>query len=454
MMTARDWPSTAGSRYGQARLSGTARFRGRILLGFLVAFMIAPKIDVIAVLRVEDFVFLGVLPVLVWRYARSRTAIPDFLKWYFAYLGIAVLSAIINTSHLGIFGLVNVARQIQYLIWFVVGAQLAAAIPEKRFERAMGFVAVVLILWAVGEFLEVIPKIGQFTGATGRVTVNTSGPYEISVIVVFLMLFVRKKVLLAGLFFILLASQARITLAAAIVTYLYFNPKHAARIGIPLAMIGLMFLINNPDIFVNSRLAETMSPLQMWQAFLEQIENSPLIANLNDYQYFAYDTLWSQVGQSSQVTDVSFEIRLIRWALIIKSLTEDSLHMLFGWGPGAWGAAVDSHYIRFLGEVGVVGTALFMVFLVRSILSPLPVYSAAVMLLATCSVFIDVMTASKIMSFLWAILGYTYTLSVMKSGQLKPQRNPGSSGQNPRKWEPPTLGRGGPRQQPEIPSAE
>jgi len=381
--------------------------RSSLLLFFVVAFLVAPKINVVSVLRVEDFVFLMGLPILAWRYVPAHTILPNFLLWYVAYLFFAFVSAFINFGNLGVFGIVNVIRQLQYLIWFVVGAQMAVGIPPARFERAMSILAGILIVWWLGEASGIVPKIGKFTGASGRVTLNTSGPYEISVVVVFLMLLVRKKILLLGLMGILLASQARITLAAALVTYLIFRPRHALAFGIP--AVGLVFalVMTNPDALANSRFLDTMTPLEMWRAFMLQIQESPIITNLPEYRHYAYDTLWDQIGGSS---DVSFEIRIIRWALIIKSLTGDAAHLLFGWGPGAWGAAVDSHVIRFLGEVGIAGFFMVAMFVIKSVSSPSAPrqYRAALFVLIICSLFIDVMTSSKIMSFLWMMLGYLF----------------------------------------------
>ena len=380
--------------------------RGGMLLFGFTAFLLAPKIDVISVLRIEDLVFLLVLPVLIWRYTPDRTPFPGYLKWYFAYLGLATLSAIANYSSLGLFGIINVVRQVQYLIWFAVGAQMAASISTERFHRAITIVGIIFILWWLGEMAGIIPKIGKFTGAQGRVTLNTSGPYEISVVVVFVMLFVKNRAVLLGLIGILIATQSRITLAAALVVYLIKNPRNALIVSVPVALLVVTFLLLDPSALAESRFAEIMSPLEMWQAWRAQLLDAPVIVDLPEYRYYAYDSLWEQVDGN---IDVSFEIRLIRWALIVKSLTSDWMHLSIGWGPGAWGAAVDSHLIRFLGEVGVLGTAIFTAFVAVSVFHPgYPApYRTAMMILVICSLFIDVMTSSKIMSFLWGFAGYT-----------------------------------------------
>lgn len=384
--------------------------RSFVLLLFVSAFILAPKINVVSVLRVEDFVFLLTLPFLAWRYAPNRTFAPNVLNWYLAYLGVALLSALASFGNLGVFGLINVARQLQYLIWFLVGAQMATAIPEEKFERALSIVAGILILWWFGEASGIIPKIGKFTGAGSRVTLNTSGPYEISVVVVFLMLFVRNKILLVGLLGILLATQSRITLVAALVAYMVYRPRHALVYGFPVGVLVSVVLLANPEFILNSRLTETMSPAEMWFAFAEHFRAAPVLHDLPEYRYYAYDSLWQQVGNTS---DVSFEIRIIRWSLIIKSLSADYLHTILGWGPGAWGAAVDGHFIRFLGEVGLVGFIFIAVFMGLSVSSSeVPFeYRLAMVVLIVCSLFIDVMTSSKIMSFLWVILGYGYARS-------------------------------------------
>ncbi|WP_295455985.1 hypothetical protein [Pseudophaeobacter sp.] len=388
--------------------------RSGILLGLVAAFLLAPKISVVSVLRVEDLVFLCALPVLLWRYVPSRTPVPGFMYWYVAYLALALLVSIFNIGHLGAYGVINVARQMQYVIWFFVGAQMALHIPKERFRRILTGVAVVLVIWGIGEASWIIPKIGKFTGASGRVTVNTSGPYEISVILVLLMLIVRNRLVLVSLALVLWLTQSRITLAAALLTYLIFNWRKSVVFGLPVGVFLGGLLMVYPDIVSNSRLAETATPLQMWRAIAAQIETSPLITNLGDYRHYAYDTIWQTVDGT---LDISFEIRVIRWALILKSLGNDTIRLLFGWGPGAWGLAVDSHVVRLLGEVGLVGTALMGMFVLRSIMSrsaPRP-YRFGMCVVAICAVFIDVLTSSKIMSFLWVILGYYYARDTMDS---------------------------------------
>lgn len=377
-----------------------------LLFGF-VAFLLAPKINVNSWLRIEDLVFLCVLPVLIWRHAPGRSPLPGFIKWYFAYLAFATLSALANFSNLGFFGIINVVRQVQYVIWFAVGAQMAALIPQKHFRRSMTIVGTIFIFWALGEAAGVIPKIGKFTGAVGRVTLNTSGPYEISVVVVFLMLFVRSRLVLLGLISVLLMTEARVTLGAAVVLYLIQFPRHGLIYGGPLVAILSAILIFDPDILAGSRFAVTLGPIEMWQAWNAQLAITPVIDDLSQYYYYGYETVWQQIGG---ITDVSFEIRTIRWALILKSLSNDWIHFLIGSGPGAWGAAVDGHFVRFLGEIGIIGTAIFAAFAAVSIFSPSSPshYRSAMILLVLCSVFIDVMTSSKIMSFLWGIAGYTH----------------------------------------------
>ncbi|MFK7875916.1 MAG: hypothetical protein AB8B71_09080 [Paracoccaceae bacterium] len=391
--------------------------RAGTLLGLLAAFLLAPKIGVVAVLRVEDFVFLMALPVLIWRYAPGRTILPGFMYWYLAYLALALLSSIINISHLGAYGIINVARQVQYLIWFFIGAQMAIHIPPERFRRVLTGVAVVLLFWGLGEAAGVIPKIGKFTGATGRVTVNTSGPYEISVVLVFLIVMVRQRLVLLGLLMLLWLTQSRITLAAALLTYLIFNWRKASVFALPVGLVVATVLLTNPEVYLNSRLAETATPMQMWQAIRAQIDTSPIIASLSDYRYYAFDTIWQRLDRQ---LDLSFEIRVVRWALILKSIGNDTMHFLIGWGPGAWGLAVDSHIVRFLGEVGVIGSSFVGMFVFRSIAAreaPLP-YRCCMMVIVICSLFIDVMTSSKIMSFLWVLLGYLYTRQMIEADDL------------------------------------
>lgn len=402
-------PANSSARVApRATANAAVVTRSTLLLGAVVTFMIAPKIDVISVLRVEDIVFLLTLPVLIWSYRPGDTHAPAYFNWYVAYLAIGFVSALVNYGNVGLFGAINVLRPIQYMIWFLIGAQMARGVSEERFRKGMSVVALVLILWWIGEASGALPKIGKFTGASGRLTLNTSGPYETAVVVAFLLIFVRNRVLQIGLIGILFATQSRITLATAVAVYLAFNLRKSVVFAIPVAFLAGGLILIAPDMLLSDRLAATAMPFQMWQAFLHQIEASPTITSLGDYEYFGYTTVWNQIGQNA--SDASFTMRTIRWGLIIKSLQSDWLHLLLGWGPGAWGAAVDGHFIRFLGETGLIGLTTALMFMWRSALStesPRP-YKIAMAIMIGSALFIDVFTSSKAMSFLWVIFGYSY----------------------------------------------
>lgn len=391
--------------------------REKTLLVFLVIFMLAPKITVFSMFRAEDIVVLLVLPLVLLGAKFDRANVPKFMYWYFAYISVAIFSAILNYENGFGNAALHVTRQIQYLIWFVIGTRLATGVSNKSFLTALSFIALVLIIWWIGEISGIIPKIGRFSGVLGRVSLNTSGPYEISVVVVLLMLFVRNKLLLVGLVCILLTTQARVTLVAAILGYLIYKGRRDWKVVLVLGIAASVVLYALPDLFQSSRLAESLTPIEMWQRFSTALQTSPLITSLGDYRYFGYDIIWTSVEGAS---NASYEIRIIRWSLILKSLGNDFGHFLFGWGPGAWGLAVDSHYVRYLGEVGVIGTLCVLMFFYKSLRSVTVSnnYKFAILLLVLCSVFIDVMTSSKIMSLLWVILGYTYTYSRKMSYRL------------------------------------
>lgn len=389
--------------------------RSTLLFYFLLLFIISPKITAFHIgnieVRFEDLILLPTLILLIWNYRKNLHSYPLFIKVYFFYIFISILSASLNLNENGTISYVYIIRQMQYLIWFYVGAQMAQSLNDKNFRKGLSIVSAILILWAVGEILNIIPKIGKFTGAEERITVNTSGPYEISVLVVIIFLVINSKFLRAGLLGILLASQSRISIFASLVVFTFAQSHRTFLFLIPLIFILTLLAPTFLSLVENTRIAETESALTMVTSIRDSFESAPVVTpSTYKSSYFEDFQAMDNTG------DVSFKIRAYRWSLIVKSLSESPLHLLFGWGPAAFGNAVDGHYVRFLGETGIIGLISAVFFFLTSIFSkrsPLE-FRYAIALIAITALFIDTATSSKLMSISWAIGGYYYTLRYKK----------------------------------------
>jgi len=118
------------------------------------------------------------------------------------------------------------------------------------------------------------------------------------------------------------------------------------------------------------------------------------------------------------LSDISFATRLqIEWPRAINAFKKSPL---FGAGPSSITEATDNDYLRWLGELGLVGTSIFLIILIKIIYKILQAYlnnrNKTVLLGFVFGVFalminasyIDVFEASKVAFTFWSLLGIFY----------------------------------------------
>ncbi len=386
--------------------SNQVQSRSSLLMLLVFIFVVSPKIDIIPLggigIRPEDLICLiaafVVLSLSSWRAA----AFPRLVKLYLLYLTICLLSAVVNFGSTGVTGFAFTLRQFQYMVWLLVGLELACTTPPLKTHRMFDAVSAVLLIWAAGELAGLIPKIGKFTEATQRITVNTSGPYEISVLALMLLLLSYNRVMKVGLFCILLLAQARVTLISAALVYFRLSPRYAVAISI----LGLLSFtaLESLSLISATRLGQTDSVSTMWSTLSNSWDRSWSISNLEEYYEATYSNLGSLIDNNS---DASFQIRATRWSFILKAVESNIIHVLLGWGPGAWGLAVDGNYVRILGEAGLAGLAAFAAFAIACLRTKTPrdCVSNFMLIILIAAIFIDVAVSSKIMSLFWVVVG-------------------------------------------------
>ena len=109
------------------------------------------------------------------------------------------------------------------------------------------------------------------------------------------------------------------------------------------------------------------------------------------------------------MTDISLEMRLLRWTIAIKTVLSSSVHTIFGMGPSFWGVALDGYYVRVFVESGILGLFSFIIFLYVSIIkSPCKIIRNYIVVLIITGVFIDIFVTDKAMFILWLFLGYFF----------------------------------------------
>ncbi|WP_431469989.1 hypothetical protein [Sphingosinithalassobacter sp. LHW66-3] len=380
-------------------------------------YILAPKIDLIALfgsgIRLEDFISLVAAALYFIQKRRHPIPFPKFVRLYLLFVGVSYLSAAYNYGDTGFAGFLFATRLLQYMIWFFIMYEACFSVSRINLRRIIMGVSVVFLLWGGLEYFGLIGRVGKFTGAAERLTINTSGPFETSVMLAILAYAVPSLLLTPFMAVLVFLTQARITLLGVVVSLAAARPVRAALIGI----VGgtLFFTVAQPvfSAFEESRLARSDSPLEMAESLESAWDRVPVI---HDPAVFRHRFLSGNSADLFQFVaasgdDLSFRYRAVRWPMVIKATLFNSVtHVAIGWGPSAWGPAIDSYYVRTLGETGLIGLGLLGLWLFACYRET-RIHSTANFAVVTMIVvgfFIDIFTSSKAMPLLWAFLALEF----------------------------------------------
>ena len=379
-----------------------------ILFLLFLAYVLAPKIDLITAsgsgVRPEDLITAAAFVIYICKRQKAVLRMPKHVRVYGIFVGVGFLSALVNYPQEGLVGIVFATRLLEYMVWFFIMYEACQTVSPQQVRTSLLIVSTILIIWGGLETAGLTGKIGKFTGAEGRLTINTSGPFETSVMLAMLAYAAQQLVVTPAMMIMVIMTQSRITLVAIIASFLAIRPGR----GLVIAGIGLFAaaILAGPIMSVlgESRLAKSATPLAMVQLLATEWERVPQVDNPLYFRerFLGGDTVIRYIGNTRG--DVSFKFRAVRWPLVVKSTLFSPFHVLIGWAPGAWGAALDSYYVRVFGEVGLIGTGVFFWWLFafarnarRDSVSRFSIY-----MLIIVAVFIDIFTSSKVMPILWA----------------------------------------------------
>ena len=382
------------------------------LLHLFTLFMIAPKIDLIgfggSALRAEDFIWLTavIFHVVKQRKFRSTTYPPHF-RWFFAYLLISIISFVINVRDAGFGGIFYILRQLQYCSWGMMALSVAPSLKREEVSKHLQFIGVLLSIWGALEFAGLIPKVGKFSAATGRLSINTTGPFEASVLLVALGFAARNLFLKGGLMVVMLLTQARITLLGAVAAALAARPRLIvpAFVG-AVAVLAALPLIK--PLLEDTRFSETQKPTEMVENIGFMWGAAPTFKSRREFLvgagYLDKESSDYFTVLQSRRGDVSFSIRAYRWSFIIKTWCNNFVQILVGYSPGYFGQGVDSNVVRLIGESGLIGGAFFVIFVFNLLKFKRSTLTwATTMCMVVTAIFIDIFWSSKVMTLLWFV---------------------------------------------------
>jgi hypothetical protein len=379
-----------------------------ILFLLFLAYVLAPKIDLVSAsgsgVRPEDFIAALAFGLYLVKPRKTPLRLPRHVQLYLAFIGVGLFSALINFPQEGPVGIVFAVRLFEYMIWFFVMYEACQTVSPRTVRTSLLVVSTILVVWGALETVGLAGGIGKFTGASERLTINTSGPFETSVMLAMIAYAAQQIAITPAMGVMVILTQSRITLVAIVASLLALRPGR----GLVIAGVSLVAAVVLAGPFMSvlgeTRLAKSASPLTMVNLLATEWQRVPQVDNPQYFRerFLGGDTVIRYIGNTKG--DVSFKFRAVRWPLVVKSTLFSPLHVFIGWAPGAWGAALDSYYVRVFGEVGLIGTFVFLWWLLsfvrdtqRGGISRFSIY-----MLAIVAVFIDIFTSSKVMPILWA----------------------------------------------------
>jgi hypothetical protein len=377
----------------------------------LILYIIAPKISLLGEdvpVRPEDIISAFAI-VVFFAFPRRRPLVVSFpVKMYLAFVSVNFFSVILHFSDVGPTGFLYAFRLLQYLSWYFILYEACYEVKWSVMRRSFLAISAIFIVWGVLELAGVISVIGKFTGATERLTINTSGPFETSVMLAMLAYSISSYIAAVPLLVLVFFTQSRVTLVGMVVSYFSSRPLRAMVAGMlvfVLYPIAIQPLLNSLQ---DTRIGQSEAPERMANVLAVSWQRAPV---LEDPSFFRERLLTGGTIQRYMVDtkgDMSFRIRAVRWPTLIKTTISNPLALIFGWAPSAWGNALDNYYVRVFGETGLIGLGLFLAWLWVTFrrLEPEGVARYSLVMMAAVGVFIDIFTSSKVMPLLWAFLAF------------------------------------------------
>jgi hypothetical protein len=229
-------------------------------------------------------------------------------------------------------------------------------------------------------------KFGVDRFGYSRASGLTGGPYELAMIGLVLIFFwlEKKRYNMALLSFIaVLISSSRISSVALLISGFYFfyqkkknndeiapTTHHNLKTNLiaplfltvaVLASVGI-FTLNNQGLNeqignYKDRIISTDTSGRLFQDARNLADSVPSISISKEYNFWVFQSPpnFLRVLTSS---DASTARRYFVWTLVVDTVINHSA-VLLGLGPGFFGSAVDSNYVRIFGELGVLGLLLY-----------------------------------------------------------------------------------------------
>lgn len=373
----------------------------------LTLIILIPKIVIITIgsgdLRLEDII---TLVALIWLFFGNKLALRSTdltVKVYLLLLLVQVISIAINFDNSWI-NILYPIRLLEYIVWYFVGINIAKTYGREKLVRLMSMMVVFFSAWSLLEYFQLTPKFGDFVNSN-RISTTMSGPYEFAVVISILGFYSRSIILKSLAFSSLLLTQARVTIVATLFSFFASGSKSLRKKVVRIAGV-FMFVILFFLLGIDERFKILESKISYQEILISYYDNASASNSSDEYFSDTHDKNYDLFLLS--YTDHSLEIRLMRWAVILKTNAQDFFRILLGSGPGYFGVAIDSYYMRLYAESGVIGLIIFLSFicLVYKRFRYISEFKSVVLCISITALLIDIFASFKVMSLFWFLIGY------------------------------------------------
>ena len=289
-------------------------------------------------------------------------------------------------------------RFTEYFLWLAVGASIGVPKLERFIPRVVYIIAASIFVARLltGEGFGVLNYSWE-AGAIGCVLIFYIMESTLR----------NKALLILTCSFMVVLSGQRTQFGALIFGLFYwiiFVKKNQGQrwlllIAIPALVILPLYVFVIDSSSDNKIMTTTVSFLDMGN-FEAGEKALDLAKQSTDYENFVYEER-SLISDSG---DLSFQLRLRKWAFALNEQIEHPLKFLYGLGPGFFGGAADSSVIRAFFETGLFGMVAWYYFFRQVALHMQRRRMLLLIFLLNCS-FIDILFSSKLFVLLLIIVG-------------------------------------------------
>lgn len=398
-----------------------------LLLVLVLITLVLPKINIISVfgtgIRIDDFLLgiFGLFLLLASLRVQLDSDLTILLKFFkivvmITILGILSWSVSYALDGAGIAGLFFALRLLEYSMFLFVGYMLSSKIDLVKFVLILATLNLLVVFMQKAGMIGGFPTGAYQSNLTTRPIGLTSGPWEVVVILAFGATYILYSkpfsTLLTGsiitLFtagIIFLDSRIGILSFVLVATYFLLKGKSIKFIFTGIIFFVPIFLFGAFQVISHSDRASRVFESQNY----EFIQSALDAVDIDNYEM--NNPTFNKFGSFDKLEgDVSLAARSLKWIYVVKTTLDNKYRLLIGSGPGSFGVAVDGAYIRILGELGVLGLLLYILLLVKAIRLN-PVVAIFVSVVAINALFIDVLFASRVMSVLFLLIGYSVAMN-------------------------------------------